>query len=218
MNASEHPSGYTNDDILFAALRWNEVSTMDRLRDRLVADAADAGILDVAYRTVDTPVGTLLLATTERGLLRLAYDREDHDAVLQSLAGSVSPRVLRAPARLDPVAQQIEEYFTGTRRTFEVPLDFRLATGFRLEVLRHLSDIDYGHTVSYTQVAASAGSPRAVRAVGSACATNPLPVVVPCHRVVRADGSFGGYVGGLEAKQTLLALEAAARTPPPRGR
>lgn len=215
MNAGQHLSGYTNDKNLFAALRSNEVATMDRLRDRLVAGAARAGILDVAYRTLDTPVGTVLLATTERGLVRLAYDREDHDAVLQSLAGSVSARILRAPARLDSVAHQIEEYFAGARRTFEVPLDFRLATGFRLEVLRHLTDIDYGHTASYTQVAAAAGSPRAVRAVGSACANNPLPVVVPCHRVVRADGSFGGYVGGPEAKQTLLGLEATAARKPP---
>lgn len=208
MNASEHPHGRTNDDELFTALRSDEPATLDRLQARLVTDSADAGILDVAYRTLDTPVGNLLLATTEQGLVRVAYDGEDHDAVLQTLADRVSPRVLRAPARLDPIAHQIDEYFAGTRRTFEIPLDFRLATGFRLEVLRHLTDIGFGHTESYTQVATSAGSPRAVRAVGSACANNPLPVVVPCHRVVRADGSFGGYVGGPDAKHTLLTLEA----------
>lgn len=213
MNATEHTNGHTNghtDDDLFAALRTDERATMDRLRARLVSDAAGAGILDVAYRTLDTPVGTLLLAATALGLVRVAYDREDHDAVLEKLGDKISPRILRAPARLDLVAHQIEEYFTGTRRSFDVPLDFRLATGFRLGVLRHLTDIGYGHTETYRQVATTAGSPRAVRAVGSACANNPLPVVVPCHRVVRADGSFGGYVGGPDAKHTLLALEGTA--------
>lgn len=205
MNATEH----IHDD-LYAALRVDEPQTMDRLRACLVAAAGDAGILDVAYRTLDTAVGTLLLAATEKGLVRVAYDREDHNAVLGTLAERVSPRILRTPARLDLVAHQIEEYFAGTRLTFDVPLDFRLSTGFRLAVLRHLTDIGYGQTESYTQVATAAGSPRAVRAVGTACAKNPLPVVVPCHRVVRADGSYGGYVGGPAAKHTLLTLEGAA--------
>ena len=181
-----------------------------RLHDRL-ADAAQAeGVLDVAYRTVDTPVGPLLLAATERGLVRVAYLAEDHDAVLQTLADRISPRVLRAPARLDTTARELDEYFTGTRRTFDVPLDWRLSAGFRATVLHRLPDIEYGHTASYAAVATLAGNPKAVRAVGSACATNPLPVVVPCHRVVRSDGSMGGYLGGLEAKRTLLTLEAAA--------
>jgi methylated-DNA-[protein]-cysteine S-methyltransferase len=180
-----------------------------RLHERLVTAATREQLLDVAYRTLDTPVGTLLLAATEEGLVRVAYDREDHDAVLSKLADSVSPRILRAPARLDPVARQLAEYFDGGRRLFELPLDFRLARGFRLAVLAHLPAIGYGHTESYAQVAAAAGSPRAVRAVGTACATNPLPVVVPCHRVVRSDGSYGGYVGGEDAKRTLLTLEAA---------
>jgi methylated-DNA-[protein]-cysteine S-methyltransferase len=129
--------------------------------------------------------------------------------VLAKLAGAVSPRILRAPARLDAVARQLSEYFDGGRRMFDVPLDFRLSNGFRRAVLAHLPAIGYGNTESYAQVAAAAGSPRAVRAVGTACATNPLPVVVPCHRVVRSDGSFGGYVGGEDAKRTLLTLEAA---------
>jgi methylated-DNA-[protein]-cysteine S-methyltransferase len=181
-----------------------------RLRDRL-ADAAQAeGILDVAYRTVDTPVGPLLLAATERGLVRVAYRSEDHDAVLQTLADRISPRILHAPARLDTTARELEEYFTGTRHAFDVPLDWRLSAGFRATVLHQLPDIGYGHTASYAAVATLAGNPKAVRAVGSACATNPLPVVVPCHRVVRSDGSLGGYLGGIEAKRTLLTLEAAA--------
>jgi len=137
----------------------------------------------------------------------VAYDVEGHDAVLATLASRVSPRVLAAPRRLDPVARELDEYFAGSRRAFDVPLDRRLASGFRAEVLRHLPEIGYGHTESYAQVAAAAGNARAIRAVGSACATNPLPVVVPCHRVVRSDGSIGGYAGGPAAKRALLTLE-----------
>ncbi|MGK3207219.1 methylated-DNA--[protein]-cysteine S-methyltransferase [Amycolatopsis sp. MEPSY49] len=179
------------------------------MHERLTTEAEREGLLDVAYDTVDSPVGPLLLAATEEGLVKVAFDRQDHDAVLAALAEAISPRILRAPARLAAVARQLEEYFTGRRRTFDVPLDFRLARGFRLSVLEHLPEIDYGHTESYAQVAAAAGSPRAVRAVGTACALNPLPVVVPCHRVVRSDGSYGQYAGGEEAKRTLLTLEAA---------
>lgn len=183
---------------------------LHRLRERLVAATQAEGILDVAYRTVDSPVGPLLLAATDVGLVRVAYEREDHDTILQTLADRISPRILHAPARLDAIAQELEEYFTGTRRTFDVPLDWRLSAGFRANVLRRLPDIGYGHTASYAAVAALAGNPKAVRAVGTACATNPLPVVVPCHRVVRSDGAMGGYLGGVEAKHTLLTLEAAA--------
>ena len=180
------------------------------MHERLVADAEREGLLDVAYHTVDTPVGPLLLAATEQGLVKVAFDRQDHDAVLAGLAAAISPRILRAPARFDPVARQLDEYFTGERHTFDVPLDLRLARGFRLTVLRHLSEIPYGSTESYGEVAVASGSPRAVRAVGSACATNPLPIVVPCHRVLRSDGSLGGYLGGLQTKERLLALEHAA--------
>ena len=161
-------------------------------------------------RTVDTPVGPLLLAATEQGLVRVAYPNQGHDAVLQALADRVSPRVLHAPGRLDPVARQLDDYFAGRRQRFDVPLDWRLSTGFRSTVLHHLAiDVDYGHTASYAALAALAGNPKAVRAVGTACATNPLPVVVPCHRVVRSDGAIGNYAGGVEAKRTLLELEAA---------
>ena len=185
-------------------------SDVDRLRGRLAAAAEAEGILDVAYRTVDTPVGPLLLAATEQGLVRVAYPNQGHDAVLQALADRISPRVLHAPARLDPVARQLDDYFAGRRRRFDVPLDWRLSTGFRSTVLHHLAtDVDYGRTASYAALAALAGNPRAVRAVGTACATNPLPVVVPCHRVVRSDGAIGNYAGGVEAKRTLLDLEAA---------
>jgi methylated-DNA-[protein]-cysteine S-methyltransferase len=180
-----------------------------RLHRRLEHDADAADVLDVAYRTIDTPVGTLLLAATTAGLVRVAYDVEGHDAVLAGLAERISARVLRAPARLDSAARQIDEYFAKRRTIFEVPVDLRLAEGFRRNVIEHLREISYGHRESYATVAAAIGSPRAVRAVGTACAHNPLPVVIPCHRVVRSDGSTGQYVGGPLAKSTLLDLEAA---------
>jgi methylated-DNA-[protein]-cysteine S-methyltransferase len=193
---------------LFAAFADATEADLRRLHDRLADGAAAQGILDVAYRTLDTPVGTLLLAATETGLIRVAYQSEDHDQVLAALAARISPRILHAPRRLDTAARELEEYFAGRRRGFDLPLDFSLSTGFRRLVLDHLSEIAYGHTASYAAVAAAAGNPRAVRAAATACATNPLPVVVPCHRVVRSDGSVGGYVGGPAAKQTLLRLEA----------
>jgi len=199
----------TTADVL-APLYDTDPATLSRLRDSLVGAAADAGLLDIAYRTLDTPIGSLLLASTEQGLVRVAFDREDHDLVLVALAQSISPRILLSPARLDGVARQLSEYFAGQRKSFDVPLDFRLSSGFRRSVLAHLPEIAYGQTESYAQVAAATGNPRAVRAVGSACATNPLPVVVPCHRVVRSDGSYGQYRGGEEAKRSLLMLEAAA--------
>jgi methylated-DNA-[protein]-cysteine S-methyltransferase len=193
---------------LFDQLQADD-ETLARLHHRLERNAADDELLDVAYRTIDSPVGTLLLAATTVGLVRVAYDIEDHDAVLARLAGSVSPRVLRAPARLDAVARQLEEYFGKRRTTFEVPVDLRLAEGFRRSVIEHLRGIGYGHRESYAAVAAAVGNPRAVRAVGTACARNPLPVVIPCHRVVRSDGSTGQYAGGTAAKSVLLDLEAA---------
>lgn len=179
------------------------------LHDRLAASAAADGVLDVAYRTLDTPAGTLLLAATDRGLVRVAWASEGHDQVLETLATRLSPRILNAPTRLDPVARELDEYFAGRRREFDLPLDFSLSTGFRRVVLGCLTDIAYGRTASYAVVAAAAGSPRAFRAVGTACRTNPLPVVVPCHRVIHADGSIGEYLGGPEAKRMLLDLEAA---------
>ena len=184
--------------------------TLRNLHARLAAAAEAEGILDIAYRTIDSPVGSLLLAATEQGLVRVAYANEDHDAVLQALSDRISPRILQAPARLDVVTRELDEYFAGRRRTFDVPLDWRLTAGFRNTVLHHLPEIAYGRTASYAEVATLAGNPKAVRAVGTACATNPLPIVVPCHRVVRSDGTMGGYLGGLEAKRTLLTLEAAA--------
>ena len=186
-----------------------DAGTLARLRLRLERAAEADGLLDVAYTTVDSPVGPLLLAATPQGLVRVAYDVEDHDRVLDALARRLSPRVLRAPGRLATAARELDEYFGGRRREFDLPLDMSLSKGFRRLVQRHLPEIGYGQTRTYGQVAALIGNPRAVRAVGTACATNPLPVVVPCHRVLKADGTPGGYVGGQEAKVTLLTLEAA---------
>lgn len=184
--------------------------TLSRLRHRLGQAAEAAGLLDVAYTTIDSPVGGLLLAATPRGLVRVAYEIEDHDAVLDALSQRLSRRVLRAPGRLDPAARQLDEYFSRQRRVFDLPLDLSLSSGFRQLVQRHLPEIGYGQTRTYGQVAALVGNPKAVRAVGTACATNPLPLVVPCHRVLRTDGTLGGYVGGSLAKRALLSLEAAA--------
>ena len=181
--------------------------TMARLQERLAVRADEEHLLDVGYRTVDSPVGSLLLAATDRGLVRVAFAGEGHDTVLEMLARQISPRILRAPKRLDLAARELDEYFDGRRTGFDLALDLRLAHGFRLEVLQHLREIGYGATESYAVVAAAAGSPRAVRAVGTACAMNPVPVFVPCHRVVRSDGTAGAYRGGPEAKRALLALE-----------
>ncbi|MCW2758937.1 MAG: Methylated-DNA--protein-cysteine methyltransferase [Nocardioidaceae bacterium] len=175
-----------------------DAETMARLHARL-EQSAD---LDVAYRTVDSPIGTLLLAATDKGLVKVGFDED-----LDDLAEKISPRILKSAKRTDDVARELDEYFAGTRQRFDVPLDTRLAHGFRLEVIRHLTDIGYGETASYSRVADIAGSPKAVRAVGTACALNPLPVVLPCHRVVRADGAMGQYAGGVAAKRYLLDLE-----------
>jgi methylated-DNA-[protein]-cysteine S-methyltransferase len=180
------------------------------LHDRLVASAEENGLLDVAYRTLDTPVGTLLLAATPTGLVRVAYESEGIDTVLEVLARKVSPRILDAPRRLDDAARQLDEYFSGGRHHFGLPLDFSLSSGFRRTVLSYLPSIEYGKTASYGDVAAGVDNPKAVRAVGTACATNPLPVIIPCHRVIRTDGLIGSYRGGPEAKRQLLDLESAA--------
>ncbi len=181
---------------------------LDILHARLVAAADRDGVLDVAYRTVDSPVGSLLLAATDVGLVRIAFEAQDHALALDVLAARVSPRVLHAPGRLDAVSRELDEYFAGRRREFDLAVDLRLAHGFRRDVLAHLRAIGYGRTESYAEVARAAGSPRAVRAVGTACALNPVPIVVPCHRVVRSDGSLGRYAGGEHVKRALLGLES----------
>jgi len=183
---------------------------VNELHERPAAAARVQGVLDVGYRTLDSPVGSLLLAATELGLVRVAFSCEDHDAVLGDLSARISPRIFPDTARLDDAARELEQYFVGRRRMFEVALDWRLSSGFRGSVLHRLPEIAFGRTATYAAVARLSGNPGAVRAVGTACATNPLPIVVPCHRVVRSDGGMGGYLGGVEAKRALLSLEAAA--------
>jgi methylated-DNA-[protein]-cysteine S-methyltransferase len=194
------------DDLTFAA---DEMTDFAQLRARLADRAAADGLLDVAYRTMDSPVGPLLLAATPAGLVRVAFELENHDEVLTELSNAVSPRILRSPRGVDDVARQLDEYFAGRRRVFELPVDLQLARGFRRTVLEHLREIPYGATESSTVVARAVGNPKAVRAAGSACATNPIPLVVPCHRVVRSDGSYGRYRGGPAVKHALLTMEAA---------
>ena len=198
----------TNEGDLFATLPAVDEEVNRRLHQSLLAGANAMGLLDVAYRTIDTPVGTLLLAATPKGLVRVAYGLEDHDLVLERLARDVSPRILQDPARLDGIAREVDEYFAGRRNKFEMPLDLQLSHGFRQTVLSHLLEIGYGKTASYAAIAKAVRNPKAVRAVGSACASNPMPVVVPCHRVVRSDGTIGQYIGGVAAKKTLLELES----------
>jgi methylated-DNA-[protein]-cysteine S-methyltransferase len=174
---------------------------------RLAERASAEGLLDVAYTTTDSPFGTLLLAQTPRGLVRVGFPDQDTDALLEDLARRVSPRVLEAPRELDRARREIDLYFAGKLDRFDLPLDWRLSEGFRLRVLRAIAAIPYGETRSYTEVATEAGNERAVRAAGTACGRNPLPLVVPCHRVLRSGGALGGYGGGLPMKQALLQLE-----------
>lgn len=197
---------------LSAVLRATPADTA-LLRERLTRDAEREGLIDVAYRTVDSPIGGLLLASTPLGLVYVAFEVEDPGVVLEMLAARVGPRVLSAPpesAVLDEAVAQVDQYLTGRRRDFDLPLDTRLARGFRGQVQQHLARIGYGRTATYRQLAAELDRPGAVRAVGTACATNPLPLVWPCHRVLRSDGGLGGYRGGLAAKHRLLEMESAA--------
>lgn len=183
------------------------VVDVERFGKRL-GEAADAeGLLEVAYCEVDSPVGRLLAVATPAGLVQLGYPNQDRDEVLNDLAARISPRLLEAPARLDPVRRELDEYFEGRRRDFGLTLDWQLTSGFRRRVLRETAAIPFGETRSYMEMAKGAGSPRAHRAAGSALGANPIPIVVPCHRVLRSGGGLGGYGGGLEVKRELLELE-----------
>lgn len=183
---------------------------------RMLARAEDEGLIEVAYGSVESPFGDLLAAVTPRGLLRLSYDPRRNDAVLDQIAAKVSPRILEAPARLDPVRRQLEEYFEGRRQKFDLNLDWGLSRGFFQKILRETARVPFGEVTTYKQMAEAAGSPRAVRAAGNALGSNPIPIVVPCHRVVRTGGKMGGYGGelgpylaGSEVKRRLLELEGA---------
>ncbi|HWW67516.1 MAG TPA: methylated-DNA--[protein]-cysteine S-methyltransferase [Solirubrobacterales bacterium] len=178
-------------------------ATLQRFADR----ASEEGLLDVAYATADSPFGPLLLAVTPRGLVRVGLPNQDADELLVDLAERVSPRVLEAPARLDEARRELDLYFDGKLERFDLPLDWRLSKDFRRRVLRAIYRIPYGQTRSYTEMATKAGNERAVRAAGTACGSNPIPLVVPCHRVLRTGGALGGYGGGLPMKEGLLKLE-----------
>jgi methylated-DNA-[protein]-cysteine S-methyltransferase len=175
--------------------------------ERLAERASEDGLLDVAYTTTDSPFGTLLLAKTPRGLVRVGLPNQDSDELLGDLVRRVSPRVLEAPRQLDEARRELDLYFEGRLDSFDLPLDWQLSQGFRLRVLHAIAAIPYGETRTYTEMATTAGNERAVRAAGTACGRNPLPLVVPCHRVLRSGGALGGYGGGLPMKQGLLELE-----------
>ncbi|MDX6610467.1 MAG: methylated-DNA-[protein]-cysteine S-methyltransferase [Solirubrobacterales bacterium] len=174
---------------------------------RLAEGADTEGLLDVAYVISDSPFGPLLLAATPQGLVKVSLPGHDPDQALADLAVRISPRVLEAPARLDETRRELDLYFEGKLTEFDLPLDWRLSKDFRRRALRAIDRIPYGKTRSYTDIARSAGNDRAVRAAGTACGANPIPIVVPCHRVLRSSGSLGGYGGGLPMKEALLKLE-----------
>lgn len=180
-------------------------ASIDRLRERAAAE----GLLDVAYAETDSPFGRLLLATTPRGLVRVGLPNQDPEALLEELAKKVSPRVLEATAPLEQARRELDRYFAGQLENFDLPLDWSLTGGFQAKVQRQINRIPYGQTRTYTEMARRSGNERAVRAAGTACGRNPLPVVVPCHRVLRSGGGLGGYGGGLPMKKALLALESA---------
>ena len=175
--------------------------------DELVDRAGREGLVDVAYAPVDSPIGTLLVATTPKGLVRISFHSEAEDLVLEELARRVSPRIVRAPGKVAPVARELDEYFAGRRKGFDVPLDWRLVGPYARKVLRATARIPFGQVSTYREVARKAGNPAASRAAGNALGSNPIPVVVPCHRVLRTGGGLGGYGGGLEVKELLLRLE-----------
>ncbi len=182
-----------------------------RFRHRLAHRAAEAGVLDVAVGAYDSPLGSLTLMVTDRGLVRLSYPGERLEAQLDEVAERISPRILSAPARTDVVRRQLDDYFAGRRHAFDVPIDWRLVRGFAGNVLRATAAIPFGRVSTYRDVAAQAGSPNAYRAAGNALGSNPVPIVVPCHRVLHAGGGLGGYTGGLDRKRYLLQLEGVLR-------
>jgi methylated-DNA-[protein]-cysteine S-methyltransferase len=195
-------------------LRAAPMADLDRrgLTTALAQRAGKAALLDVAYAEIDSPIGELIVFVTPRGLLRIKYADEPIEGVLADVAARVSPRILRAPARTDEARHELEAYFGLRRRSFNLPIDWSLVHGFAGRILRRTAGIPFGDVRSYGQLAALAGSPRAARAVGNALGSNPIPIVVPCHRVVHADGGLGGYSGGLDRKRYLLALEGSLPT------
>jgi methylated-DNA-[protein]-cysteine S-methyltransferase len=184
---------------------------LDRLREALADRAADAGLLDVAYGTHESPLGTLTVFVTPHGLAGIAYPDEPIERQVEEVAETISPRVMAAPERTDGVRRQLDEYFAGDRHRFDVPIDWRALHGFREQVLRATARIPFGQVSTYREIATEAGSPNAYRAAGNALGSNPVPIVVPCHRVLHAGGGLGGYTGGLDRKRFLLGLEGVVR-------
>ena len=198
----------TNTDTFDTALRRLDVEARSRAAAASLTDAArEAGLLDVAYATVDSPLGKLLAAQTKRGLVELAYEDRDADALLAELSSKLSPRLLEAPAQFDDVRRQLEEYFEGRRTDFELPIDWSLSQGFTQRILQATAKVPFGQLATYREMATKAGNERAVRAAGNALGSNHIPIVVPCHRIIRTGGALGGYTGGLERKEFLLKLE-----------
>jgi methylated-DNA-[protein]-cysteine S-methyltransferase len=186
------------------------VTVPTHLDERFRTEAAARGLLDVAYDVAtDTPVGPLLLAVTERGVCRISYDAEP-EGLLEDFARKYGTRILRSPRPLDPLRRELDDYFEGRRRAFDLPLDLDAVPEFHRSVLEELRLVPYGQTATYGGLAARVGRPKAARAVGGACNRNPIPIVVPCHRVVGAGGSLVGYAGGLDRKRALLDLEGAS--------
>jgi methylated-DNA-[protein]-cysteine S-methyltransferase len=205
-----HGAAGDGDDPITRLLAQAEPPEVDMqaLLDEMTRRADREGLADVTWTVTDSPIGPLVVAATPEGVVKIGFG--DEDRTVEELAVRVSPRVLRAPDRLDPVRRELDEYFEGRRQTFDVPLDWRLSRGFRRIALDELArGVPFGHTISYKQLAARAGSPQASRAIGSAMATNPIPIVVPCHRVLRTGGDLGGYGGGLDVKRWLLRHEGA---------
>jgi methylated-DNA-[protein]-cysteine S-methyltransferase len=188
---------------------------LDRAVQGVLARAERDGLIDVAYAHVDSPFGDLIVARTDRGVVEVALpthrgNKQDEDAVLEQLASQVSPRVLESPSRLDEERRQLDEYFSRKRERFDVPVDWALTPkGFRNRALHAVARIPYGKTKTYAEIAKAAGNPRAFRAAGTACGHNPVPLIVPCHRVVQAGGGIGNYGGGPAMKRALLDLEGA---------
>jgi methylated-DNA-[protein]-cysteine S-methyltransferase len=183
------------------------METVTELWEDVVRRADAEGLVDVAWVAHDSPVGPLVLAATDDGLVTISYQATDQ--VLDVLATRVSPRVVAFPARLDRARRQLDDYFAGTRRSFDLELDWRLMTPFQQSIMRVVHDVPFGHVATYQQVATAIGRPTASRAAGGANARNPLAIVVPCHRVVGSDGSLTGYAGGMERKAFLLELEGS---------
>jgi methylated-DNA-[protein]-cysteine S-methyltransferase len=191
------------------AARRDYTAEVAAASERAIAAARREGLIDVAYDTIDTPFGPMLVAVTPKGLVRIAFQGEDIDGVLTELAARLSPRVLEEPKSVLGVRRELDAFFEGKLRSFDLPLDWSLSSGFALRVRKATYRIPYGRTASYGEVAAKAGNPRASRAAGNALGSNPIPIVVPCHRVLRTGGALGGYGGGLDMKTALLRLEGA---------